>query len=137
MKDITDRKDIEKLVEDFYLKALNDRKIGFIFTEVAEINIQKHLPIISDFWEMIIFKSVNFQQKYGRSPMLTHVLLNRKEQLKPEHFKRWIKLFCETVDEKFAGENADLAKSRAISIAQMMMLKFSEEKHEVFQAVQG
>lgn len=50
MKDITDRKDIEKLVEDFYLKALNDRKIGFIFTEVAEIDIQKHLPVISDFW---------------------------------------------------------------------------------------
>lgn len=137
MKDITGRKDIEKLVEDFYLKALNDRKIGFIFTEVAEIDIQKHLPVISDFWEMIIFRSVNFLEKYGRSPMLTHVLLNQKENLNPEHFRRWIKLFCETVDEKFTGENANLAKARAISIAEMMMTKFNEEKREGVRVVQG
>lgn len=137
MKDIKDRKDIEKLVEDFYLKALNDQKIGFIFTEIAEINLEKHLPIIADFWEMILFRSVNFIEKYGRSPMLTHQLLNEKIHLKEEHFGRWLKLFCETVDEKFAGKNADLVKARAFSIAEMMQLKFNEEKPEVFQVVQG
>lgn len=69
--------------------------------------------------------------------MFTHVLLNQKEHLKPEHFRRWIKLFCETVDEKYKGENANLAKARAISIAEMMILKFNEEKREDVRVVQG
>lgn len=137
MKDIADRNDIEKLVEDFYIKALNDKKIGYIFTDVAEIDLQKHLPIITDFWEMIIFRSVNFLEKYGRSPMLTHVVLNEKENLKPEHFRRWIRLFCETVDEKFAGANAELAKARAVSIAEMMQAKFSAEKRAGVPVVRG
>lgn len=137
MRDILDRKDIEKLVEDFYLKALNDKKIGYIFTDVAEIDLQKHLPIISDFWEMIIFRNVNFLEKYGRSPMMTHVLLNEKENLKTEIIRQWLKLFCETVDEKFVGENADLAKTRAVSIGEMMIAKFNAEKSEVFQVVRG
>lgn len=128
MKDITDRKDIDKLVEDFYLKALNDRVIGFIFTEIAALDLEKHLPIIADFWEMILFRTVNFTEKYERSPMLTHVLLNEKIELKAEHFLRWLKLFCETVDEKYAGENAELIKARAFSIADAMRARFSAEK---------
>lgn len=137
MKDINDRKDIDDLVEAFYVKALNDRKIGYIFTEVVELDLAKHLPIIADFWEMIIFRTVNFHEKYGRSPIMKHVLLNEKENLKTEHFRRWLNLFYETVDEKFSGENAELAKARALSIGEMMSAKFSAEKNEVFQVVQG
>lgn len=125
MKDIEIRQDIEKLMEVFYSKALNDDVIGYIFTDVAKLDLQHHLPIISDFWEMVLFQTVNFQEKYKRSPMLTHILLNEKTPLKKEHFVRWLKLFTETVVENFAGEKADLIVYRAKAIANTMLIKVS------------
>lgn len=127
MHDIETRKDIEELVADFYQKALDDQIIGYLFTEVAKINLEHHLPIIADFWEMLLLGSVNFQAKYGRSPMAVHQLLSAKENLKTEHFGRWVKLFADTVDEKFAGATADLAKLRAASIAETMRISFSSK----------
>jgi hemoglobin len=39
------------------------------------------------------------------------------------HFKQWEKLFTETVDELFDGDNAILAKQRALSISTLMQVK--------------
>lgn len=124
MKDIETRQDIENLMKAFYSKALSDEVIGFIFTDVAKLDLAHHLPIITDFWEMVLFQTVNFQEKYGRSPMLTHIQLNEKTPLEKLHFTRWLKLFNETIDESFVGEKADLAKMRAVSIANTMLIKF-------------
>lgn len=124
MRDIETRGDVEELVADFYEKALADPVIGYLFTEVARIDLDSHLPVIADFWEMLLFRSVNFQEKYGRSPMQTHGVLSEKEKLKGEHFGRWLRLFGETVDAKFAGPNARLAKARALSIAETMHARF-------------
>lgn len=137
MHDIETRKDIEELVADFYQKALKDKIIGFIFTDVAKIDLEHHLPIITDFWEMLLFNTVNFQSKYGRSPMQVHGVLNDKQNLNLEHFARWVKLFCETIDEKFAGETANLAKVRAFSIAETMRIKFSAKSGEGVPVVRG
>lgn len=125
MRDIETRKDIEELVAGFYQKAIDDPLIGYIFTDVAAIDLDHHLPIIADFWEMLLLGTVNFQAKYRRSPMETHHALSAREPLRPEHFGRWIKLFCETVDERFTGARAALAKTRAVAIAETMRLKFS------------
>jgi hemoglobin len=125
MRDIETREDIEELVAEFYRKAIDDEAIGYIFTDVAKIDLDHHLPIIADFWEMMLLGTVNFQTKYRRSPMTTHHALNEKENLRAEHFGRWVKLFCATVDENFAGTRAALAKVRAVSIAETMRIKFS------------
>ena len=37
-------------------------------------------------------------------------------RLKEEHFKRWIFLFDQTLDELFVGEKVELAKQRAALI---------------------
>jgi hemoglobin len=125
MHDIETRKDIEQLVKDFYEKAVADEQIGHIFTDVARIDLEYHLPIIADFWEMLLLGTVNFQAKYKRSQMQSHHALNDKERLRLDHFSRWGELFCETVDENFAGETAKLAKLRALSVAETMRIKFS------------
>ena len=127
MKDIETRRDIEKLMEEFYQRALNDVVIGYIFTEVAKIDLSHHLPIIADFWEMVLFQTVNFQEKHGRSPMQVHIRLSEKTELRKEHFSRWLTLFNQTVDENFTGEKAALAKSRANSIANTMLIKFGSQ----------
>jgi hemoglobin len=128
MNDLKTRQDIEILLKNFYEKALKDKVIGYIFTDVAKLDLEHHLPIITDFWEMVLFQTVNFQEKYHRSPMLVHLQLNEKTQLKPEHFQKWLELFNETIDELFSGEKANLAKFRAISIAKTIQMKVNSEK---------
>lgn len=135
MKDIATRQDIEKLMDSFYRQALKDEVIGYIFTDVAKIDLSNHLPIIADFWEMMLFQTTNFQEKYGRSPMTRHIQLSEKTSLRKEHFIRWLDLFTETVNTNYRGEKADLAIVRARAIANTMFMKVSGGNPEGVQVV--
>ena len=118
-KDIEDRKDIELLVNSFYEKIKTDQVIGFIFTDIVKVNWEKHLPIMYDFWENAIF----YTGTYSGNPMNLHNHLHHIRPLTSKHFEQWTKLFNETVDERFKGENAKLIKQRALSISTVMQLK--------------
>ena len=118
VRDIEDRGDIDRLIERFYERMMVDDVIGYIFTHYAKINLDEHLPIISDFWETILFERPVY--KRGPKAMNVHVDLARQIPLRKQHFTRWLYLFNTTVDELFAGELATKAKSRAISIADTM-----------------
>lgn len=120
--DIRNRADIEKLVNVFYDKIKTDAEIGYFFTEVAQVNWEKHLPIMYDFWENILFSTGNFDG----NPMLKHKELHQKRNLKPVHFLHWNTLFNDTVDELFVGERANEIKHRAMNIAAVMMGKTLE-----------
>jgi len=117
--DIENRKDVEQLINSFYDKVKQDDVIGFIFNDVAKVNWEKHLPVMYDFWEGIIFLT----SQYSGNPMEVHMNLNRRVKLSKEHFERWLKLFTETVDELFEGKKANLAKEKAISIAGIIETK--------------
>ena len=120
--DIAGRSDIELMVRTFYGKVKTDQVIGPIFNEVANINWEKHLPVMFDFWENTIF----FTGGYSGNPMKPHQELNRLFPLQEKHFSRWLELFKCTVDELFDGEKAELAKQRATSIATIMQVKFRQ-----------
>ena len=49
--DITTSADIDHLVTEFYVHVLADPIIGFLFTEIAKVDLPKHLPKISAFWQ--------------------------------------------------------------------------------------
>ena len=117
--DITSRADIEKFIGNFYDNVKQDKTIGFIFTEVADMNWEKHIPLIVDFWETILLDN----PVYKNNAMEVHYDLNKKLPLKKEHFESWLTLFNQAVDELFAGRVADLAKTRAKSIAAVMLFK--------------
>ncbi|MBX3297577.1 MAG: group III truncated hemoglobin [Acidobacteria bacterium] len=119
MADIENRQDIDLLMERFYSKALADDVIGYIFTDVAMLDLEHHLPIIGDFWETIVFQT-GVYAKHGRNPLQVHGELNLKTPLELDHFKRWLELFDATVDESYAGERADFMKLRARAIANRM-----------------
>lgn len=121
MKDITTRADIEKLIVAFYEKVKADAVIGYIFTDVVKINWPHHIPIIVNFWEAILLDN----PVYTKNAMEVHYTLNEKEPLTPEHFKKWVALFTDTVDEHFEGKTAALAKTRAKSIAGVMQHKMN------------
>lgn len=118
-KDIKGRADIELLVNTFYNKVKVDEKIGPFFNDVAKIDWNKHLPTMYDFWEMTLFHKGNYKGNTVR----IHQALNERSPLRKEHFEHWVELFHSTVNELFAGTNAELAKTRALSIATIMQIK--------------
>ena len=120
--DIKNRTDIEKLVNVFYDKIKTDAEIGYFFTEVAKVDWEKHLPIMYNFWENILFSTGNFEG----NPMLKHKELHQKSKLNPAYFLHWNTLFNDTVDELFIGERANEIKQRAKNIAAVMMTKALE-----------
>ena len=123
-KDLINRKDIELLITAFYEKVKQDATIGYIFNDVVKVNWEKHLRVMFDFWENALF----YTGTYSRDNMNIHRHLSYVTPLKKEHFEQWNKLFLETVDELFEGENAELAKQRAISISTVMQIKIIQEK---------
>lgn len=118
-QDIRSREDIELVVQKFYDRLLVDHLVGFLFTEVVDLDLEKHLPKLVDFWEDQLFGTNN----YAGNPMRAHMDLHLKEPLRKEHFDRWIEHFNQTVDSHFAGFKAHLMKERALSIATVMQIK--------------
>lgn len=121
MKDIETRADLEVLMREFYYRLLTDDTINYIFTDVAGINLEEHLPIITDFWELSIFHTGG----YRNNVMQVHLGLNSKEKLTDEHFAAWLKHFEETTNSLFSGANAEKTKTRALSISTIMKIKLS------------
>jgi hemoglobin len=112
-KDIETRADCERLVRAFYGRALIDPIIGFLFTDVAKLDLEAHVPRITSFWETILLGV----RSYGGGAFRPHVELHFKVPLTRGHFDRWLHLWSMTIDELFAGERAELAKSHAIRVA--------------------
>ncbi|MFN8355214.1 MAG: group III truncated hemoglobin [Spirosomataceae bacterium] len=119
MADISQRADIEQIVNTFYQKVRNDAQLGPIFDEIAQVNWNKHLPKMYDFWEHVLWGTGS----YNGHPMLPHFQVNDKFPLLTQHFNHWKALFFETVDELFVGEQADRMKASATSIASIMESK--------------
>ncbi len=111
--DIETREDCEVLVRAFYGRALTDPVIGFLFTDVAKLDLEEHVPRITNFWETILLGA----RSYGGGAFRPHLELNMQVPLKTGHFERWLYLWRETVNELFAGPRADLAIAHAERVA--------------------
>ncbi len=118
-KDITSRKDIERLIKMFYERVTADQLLGPIFNNVANINWEKHLPIMCNFWENLLF----FTGSYQGNPMELHRHLHKMMHLKAAHFQQWNHLFISTIDQLFEGKNALIAKQRAMNISSVMQFE--------------
>lgn len=119
MTDIQTRTDIEQLLQEFYNRLLADPSIGYIFTDVAGIDLPSHLPHLADFWEQTLLHT----GMYRKNVMQVHLDLNAKEKLTEAHFDTWLAHFFATLDSLFAGETTEKAKTRALSIATIMKIK--------------
>lgn len=117
--DLQNRADIDKLLRAFYARAMSDALIGHFFTEVVKLDLESHLPRITDFWENILFQSA----VYAGNPMQQHRAIHQLSPLSAEHFIQWVALFHATADEMFEGPVAEMAKLRAANIAALMQHK--------------
>ncbi len=113
LHDIRTTADCERLVRVFYGRAMVDPIIGFLFTDVAKLDLEAHIPRITRFWDTILLDA----HSYGGGAFRPHIELNARVALKRGHFDRWLHLWNLTVDELFAGERAELAKAHAKRVA--------------------
>jgi hemoglobin len=127
VQDISSRADIDALMVTFYGKAMRDPVIGHLFTDVAQLDLAHHLPVIGDFWESTLFGS-GVYSRHGRNPLVVHGDLDRKARLEPHHFQRWLALFQSSVDESFAGTRAEYAKQRGSAIAHRMQVYLAGDR---------
>lgn len=126
-KDILGRQDIVLLVDRFYERVRADALLGGIFTDVAHVKWEHHLPVMYDFWENALF----FTGNYTGNPMELHHHLSRLMPLHAAHFDRWNMIFITTVDRTFKGPNADTIKNRAIGISEQLkerVLKLQQDE---------
>jgi hemoglobin len=122
MKDITNRQDIENLIDKFYQKVKQDEVIGHFFTSVVQLSWDTHIPIMISFWDTILLRT----QSYKGNPMVKHFDLHRLSPIDARHFEQWLKLWKATIYENFEGEKAEEAISRATAIAGMIQLKITQ-----------
>ena len=105
LRDVATEPDLITLMRAFYDRATIDPILGPKFEGV---DIEAHIPVIVEFWKGIVVGGSN----YRGSPPQAHAHL----ELEKQHFEVWIPLFHRTVDDLFAGENAETLKSRAVAI---------------------
>tara|TARA_R110001592_G_scaffold93844_10_gene272191 strand:+ start:1396 stop:1803 length:408 start_codon:yes stop_codon:yes gene_type:complete len=124
LRDIESTDDIEHLVNTFYDQALDDPVIGFFFTDIAQIDLQAHLPKMYRFWSALILGLPTYQG----NAFLPHAEIAAKSPLEAKHFARWLKLFFGTLDDHFEGPNVELAKKRAQHIATALSAKLAAQQ---------
>ena len=121
MKDIEKRSDVEFLVDEFYKEVVEDEEIGYFFNEVIKLDWEKHIPIMYDFWDSTLLGAMN----YKGNPMVKHISLDKKSQMKSEHFQRWLHLWEQTLIKNFRGDKADEALNRAKHISKLIEYNIS------------
>jgi hemoglobin len=132
LRDLTNRDDVEFLVRNFYARAFADPLLGQIFVDVARMDLDAHLPVMCDFWQTVLFRA----GLYRRNALQVHVHLHAIATLSSQHFARWLALWVATVDDHFAGEKAELAKTQAARIAYSISRRLLGESGSEFVTIQ-
>lgn len=112
-RDLDNPRAVSELVAAFYRRVLTDPTLAPVFTHVARVDLDEHLPLIEAFWRKMLLG----QRSYARNMVARHAAVHARFALAQRHFDRWLALFTETVDERFSGPHAERARRLAGTIA--------------------
>jgi hemoglobin len=110
---------VQALVDAFYGQAKLDPVLGPVFNAFIGDDWSAHLPVMYTFWDSVVFGLGG----YKGQAVAKHVEIDRRERLDDAHFEHWIRLWEETVDRMYTGQNAELAKSKANMMLQLIRFK--------------
>ena len=129
--DINTREDVALLVDQFYKKVRANAILGPIFNQ-AITNWDQHLDHLTTFWESSLFVGKPLKKKYIGNPLEVHVKVDKanNNSITEHHFGIWLNLWFETIEQLFAGENAELAKRRARKMGTFIHLKIFEARQQ-------
>lgn len=131
LPDLRDRDDVYDLVYGFYQRVFQDELLGPIFIDVAQMDLDAHMPIMCDFWETVLFRA----GLYKRNALQKHLDLHEKASLGSEHFERWLAVWTTNVDDHYAGPKAELAKIQAGRIAQSIHRRLQGRSGSQFETI--
>ena len=111
--DLESRADLELLVGDFYRIAFADELLGPLFVDVAHLDLAIHIPVMTDFWESMLWR----RGAYQGNAIDAHRWIHQEVGLEERHFERWIALWEMAVDQGFVGSSASRIKLQARRMA--------------------
>ncbi len=120
MKDIENREDVVRLVDNFYTRVLADPHLSPVF-EPSLHDWPRHVQRVYNFWDNWLFQT----GAYNGGMMWVHMDRHRTHPLGTDLFERWLAHWFMTTDELFSGKNADFVKSKALEIGQVMNAKLN------------
>lgn len=116
LRDIENRNDLQHIISVFYEQLLTDPIIGFFFTDVVQLDLEKHIQTITDFWAFQLLGD----KSYRGNVFEVHRQLHLKAALTEDHFHRWVFVLHRTIDAHYAGPLAQAMKLKAAMIAKKM-----------------
>ncbi len=109
---------IKNLVVHFYQKIQRDEVLGPIFSDIAKVDWDHHIPLICQFWNSIMLKT----NEYHGNAYRKHVILGTKIKLTEAHFDRWLAIFYEEAFKYLPVQAAQLIKDKANMIASSLKI---------------
>lgn len=131
VRDIETREDIAHLMRTFYGRMFQDEVMGPIFLDVAKMDLEAHIPVMCDFWELQLFQ----KSGYRGGMMAVHFRLHMQTELEHHHFMRWMDYWVSTLDELYAGPRATWAKTVAARVARNMSQRLDEVSGRAVQPI--
>jgi hemoglobin len=126
-KDISNLDDIRNLVDRFYGKVRADALLAPVFNDRIGDHWPAHLEKMYRFWQTVLLE----EHTYTGSPFPPHASL----PIHQEHFRQWLTLFKETLDELFSGEKAGEAKWRADKMAELFQVRLDYFRKQGFKPI--
>jgi hemoglobin len=114
--DLETRADIHDLVVAFYREIVFDDLLAPVFGEVAEVDWALHIPKLIDYWCRVLLG----QPGYAGAILNAHRHVHDIEPFRVEHFDRWYALWIDSIDQRWTGPNATMAKVHAAQIAAVL-----------------
>jgi truncated hemoglobin YjbI len=104
---------VRTFVEAFYRAVDRDPLLGPVFERRIHGNWGPHLDTMVKFWSAVLLREPGYQ---GQPPIVHRAV----EELEPQHFRRWLELFKETMESIFEPALATHLVARSQGIAQML-----------------
>lgn len=124
-RDIETRDDIANLMRTFYSRMFEDEVMGPIFVDVAKMDLEAHIPVMCDFWELQLFQKPGYRGGMMAVHFRLHMMMDG-EGLEHHHFMRWMDYWESTLDDLFEGPRATWAKTVASRVGRNMSQRIDE-----------
>jgi len=113
VRDLDTSDAIDALVSRFYARVMRDPLLAPLFTEVAGIDLDHHLPRITAYWRKMLLGHPG----YRRHMMARHRAVDARRPFEAHHYERWLSLFEAALDEGARGPVTERARTLARRIA--------------------
>lgn len=128
LPDLDCREQIDAMVYGFYRRLLDDPEMAPLFFEVANIDLDAHLPTICQYWHKMLLGD----RTYQRHMMEKHRALDDKMPLSGVHHERWLGHFMANLDGRFSGPLTDRARRLAATIMDNLYHQLQQRRSASF-----